>query len=185
MWALAHEATPFIDDLIVHGDTSLSGQHLGTLDGILKQAHRHVVDLDHKPITDPSLAAIAATMPLSHRGDDPSMCFFVSPSVIASYFDHVADGENAMLELWQHGQSKLTYNGMPLLEIPALARCNDILLTDPKNIIVGFEDDAQVALEKNTASGAPEIVLSLRMGVKYDNEHQVVRAINVHPGWSN
>ena len=78
------------------------------------------------------------------------------------------------------------YTGYPIIPIPlfpenlgAGTNKTNVLLTDMKNVHVGFHRDVRIETDRDISARMLVVVVSLRIGVKYAHEPAVVKATEV------
>jgi HK97 family phage major capsid protein len=178
-----------LEELVLQGDTASGDTYLALLNGVIKQATSHVVELGA-----PSGAGLTATvlrdalkaMPDEQLRDKANMKFLVSTDAELYYRDQMASRLTALGDQSMVGDAEMKYSGIPISAIPLmpgnLGGTTDRtvgLLLNPKNIHFGIWRNIRIESMRDIELGVTKIVVSMRVDVKYAEEDAVVKVINL------
>lgn len=175
-----------VEDLIVNGDTASADTFLASLDGVLKQATSHVVDVAGGTTTKEVFTDLFKALPQEFRRDKNALRYFTSGNSEVDYRNYLAGRATNLGDANLATAADISFMGMKILDIPMFPEnlgvgnnATNILLCDPKNIHAGFWRQITVETDKNISDGVVVIVVSLRMDVRFEHEPAVAKAINV------
>jgi len=175
-----------IEELIILGDTASADPFLSILDGVLKQATSNIVDAAGAPLNKDLLTDMLKTMPKRYVKNKRSMRFFSSLDADFDYRNQLANRTTAVGDRVLEEDVPIIHSGVPIVPIPLfpedLGTTGDqttVLLTPPKNILVGFWRRVRFETGRDISEGTFKVVCTLRADTKYQEEQAVVRAINV------
>jgi HK97 family phage major capsid protein len=184
-----------IEELVINGNTAVAGTdpYLGLLNGVLKQATSHIVDLGDAAgggLNATALRNAIKAMPSEQMRDKMNMKFFVSTDAELYYRDQMAQRLTALGDQSLVGADVLKYSGIPLFPIPLMpgnlpntgATVTDrtaALLLNPKNIHVGIWRQIRIESMRDIELGTTKIVVTMRVDVKYAEEDAVVKIVNI------
>lgn len=171
-----------IDELLVQGDTGSADAFLKTLDGMLAAATSNIVPGGSVALDSPVLKDSIKAMPTEFIRNKRRLRFLTSIDAETDYRDTLSDRATAVGDKFLEQDAPIMYSGVPLLDIPLfpedLGGGNDqtnVILTDPKNIMVGIWRKITLETDKDISAGILKIVASLRMDFKYMEETAVVK----------
>ncbi|MCM3365320.1 phage major capsid protein [Bacillus safensis] len=185
MQMLAERAAVDIEELILNGDTSSSDTYLAQLDGIRKQATSHIVDVAGEPLTRQVFKQGYKAVPPKYLRVPQEFRFYSSPGQEVEWKDKVADRQTNLGDAAVQGGLSSAF-GVPVKGIANMqpydadgTDVSDILLTHPKNIILGFSRNIRIEVEKDIRSRKFIIVLTAKLDSKFEEEDAVAKIIKV------
>lgn len=187
MQLLAERVALDMEEIIVNGDTSGgSDDFLQQLDGVRKQLTAHVVDAQKGALSKDLLKQAKKAVPAKYLRNPSEWRFYCSNGLETDWVDLVgerltANGDDSFI----NGSVKSAY-GVPVKGIAMLqdyedtsTQVSDIILTHPKNIVIGISRDIRIELERAPRERATYIVLTLKMDVKFEDPKAAAKIIKV------
>jgi len=185
MQMLAERAAVDIEELILNGDTSSSDTYLAQLDGIRKQATSHIVDVAGEPLTRQVFKQGYKAVPPKYLRVPQEFRFYTSPGQEVEWKDKVADRQTNLGDAAVQGGLSSAF-GVPVKGIANMqpydadgTDFSDILLTHPKNIILGFSRNIRIEVDKDIRRRKFIIVLTAKLDSKFEEEDAVAKIIKV------
>ncbi|MBU8697549.1 MULTISPECIES: phage major capsid protein [Bacillus] len=185
MQMLAERAAVDIEELILNGDTSSSDTYLAQLDGIRKQATSHIVDVAGEPLTRQVFKQGYKAVPPKYLRVPQEFRFYSSPGQEVEWKDKVADRQTNLGDAAVQGGLSSAF-GVPVKGIANMqpydadgTDVSDILLTHPKNIILGFSRNIRIEVDKDIRNRKFIIVLTAKLDSKFEEEDAVAKIIKV------
>ncbi|MFP7340377.1 phage major capsid protein [Bacillus safensis] len=185
MQMLAERAAVDIEELILNGDTSSSDTYLAQLDGIRKQATSHIVDVAGEPLTRQVFKQGYKAVPPKYLRVPQEFRFYSSPGQEVEWKDKVADRQTNLGDAAVQGGLSSAF-GVPVKGIANMqpydadgTDVSDILLTHPKNIILGFSRNIRIEIDKDIRNRKFIIVLTAKLDSKFEEEDAVAKIIKV------
>jgi hypothetical protein len=177
-----------IEELIVNGDTGSADAYLALLDGILAQASSNVVAAGGIKLQKSILRDMLKAMPSEFKAMKDQMRFITSENAKIDYGDTLADRQTGLgdNQLSSGDAGGIGYQGVRLMEVPLFPEDlgvgsdeTNVVLTDPKNIAVGFWRRVRFERDRIIGAGVNLFVATTRVDVKYEEETAVVKATGV------
>ncbi|PAC82337.1 phage major capsid protein [Bacillus sp. 7788] len=185
MQMLAERAAVDIEELILNGDTKSSDAYLAQLDGIRKQATSHIVDVAGEPLTRQVFKQGYKAVPPKYLRVPQEFRFYSSPGQEVEWKDKVADRQTNLGDAAVQGGLSSAF-GVPVKGVANMqpydadgTDVSDILLTHPKNIILGFSRNIRIEVEKDIRRRKFIIVLTAKLDSKFEEEDAVAKIIKV------
>ncbi|QNP15570.1 phage major capsid protein [Bacillus pumilus] len=185
MQMLAERAAVDIEELILNGDTGSSDAYLAQLDGIRKQATSHIVDVAGEPLTRQVFKQGYKAVPSKYLRIPQEFRFYTSPGQEVEWKDKVAERQTNLGDAAVQGGLSSAF-GVPVKGIANMqpyvedgADVSDILLTHPKNIILGFSRNIRIEVDKDIRRRKFIIVLTAKLDSKFEEEDAVAKIIKV------
>ncbi|MEC1270519.1 phage major capsid protein [Bacillus mojavensis] len=189
MQILAERAAVDIEELIVNGDTTSSDSYLAQLDGIRKQAVSHIVDLNGEELTRASFKKGIKAVPPKYLRIPQEFRFYTSPGIEVEWKDRVADRQTNLGDAAVQGGLSSAF-GIPVKGISNMqpytigeadtsTDVSDIILTHPKNIILGFSRNIRIEVDKDIRRRMFVIVLTAKLDSKFEEEDAVAKILKV------
>lgn len=175
-----------IEELVISGDTASDDTYLATLDGIIKQANLHLVDFGGDRVNRQNLTLMHRAIPKPYRRLKSQMAFMTSDNAEEDFRLLFEDRETDEADRRQADHREIRHHGTPLVPIGTwpenLGGGEDqtaIILTPPKNIVLGFWREIKFEVDRNVRAGEIAIVITCRCDVKFSDPNAVVKGINV------
>ncbi|WP_144525714.1 phage major capsid protein [Bacillus pumilus] len=185
MQMLAERAAVDIEELILNGDTKSEDTYLAQLDGIRKQAESHIVDVAGEPLTRQVFKQGYKAVPPKYLRVPQEFRFYTSPGQEVEWKDKVADRQTNLGDAAVQGGLSSAF-GVPVKGIANMqpydvdgTGVSDILLTHPKNIILGFSRNIRIEVDKDIRRRKFIIVLTAKLDSKFEEEDAVAKIIKV------
>ncbi|MCM3138960.1 phage major capsid protein [Bacillus safensis] len=187
MQMLAERAAVDIEELILNGNTASSDAYLAQLDGIRKQATSHIVDVAGEPLTRQVFKQGYKAVPSKYLRIPQEFRFYTSPGQEVEWRDKVADRQTNLGDAAVQGGLSSAF-GVPVKGIANMqpyemgedgTDVSDILLTHPKNIILGFSRNIRIEVDKDIRRRKFIIVLTAKLDSKFEEEDAVAKIIKV------
>lgn len=185
MQMLAERAAVDIEELILNGDTKSEDTYLAQLDGIRKQATSHIVDVAGEPLTRQVFKQGYKAVPPKYLRVPQEFRFYSSPGQEVEWKDKVADRQTNLGDAAVQGGLSSAF-GVPVKGIANMqpydadgTDVSDILLTHPKNIILGFSRNIRIEVDKDIRNRKFIIVLTAKLDSKFEEEDAVAKIIKV------
>ncbi|KIL13525.1 phage major capsid protein [Bacillus safensis] len=185
MQMLAERAAVDIEELIINGDTTSADPFLAQMDGVRKQAVSHIVDANGAEISRQLFKQAYKAMPSKYLRVPQDFRFYTSPSLEVEWKDQVANRQTGLGDAAIQGGLSSAF-GVPVKGLANMqpydeagTDVSDILLTHPKNIIVGFSRNIRIEVEKDIRSRKFIIVLTAKLDSKFEEEDAVAKVMKV------
>lgn len=189
MQILAERAAVDIEELIVNGDTASADPYLVQLDGIRKQAVSHIVDMNGEELSRATFKKGLKAVPPKYLRIPQEFRFYTSHGLEVEWKDRVADRQTNLGDQAVQGGLSTAF-GVPVKGVSniqpytvgegdAQYDASDIILTHPKNIILGFSRNIRIEVDKDIRSRKFIIVLTAKLDSKFEEEDACAKLINV------
>lgn len=172
-----------MDEVVVNGDTASGDAFLAQFDGMLKAATSNVVGPVAAALTSAPLKSMIKAMPTEYIRNKKKLAYLTSVDAETDYRDTLSARETVAGDKFLENDAPILYSGIPLYDVPLFpedlgAGTNEtnVILTDPKNIMVGIWRKITMETDKDISAGVLKIVASLRFDFKYVEETAVVKA---------
>lgn len=187
MQMLAQRAALDLEELVVNGDTAITGDpYLKLIDGIRKQAVSHVVDFEGAGLSKAAFKQAYKAMPSKYIRNPRDFRFFTSYMSEIDWIDHVSDRQTVLGDSSLQGGKASAYgipvNGIAMLQPYDSGDGNpvsDMLLTHPKNIVMGMSRNIRVEVDRDIRERKFIIVLTAKIDTVFEEEDAVVKVIGV------
>jgi len=185
MQMLAERAALDIEEVIVNGDKASSDPYLALLDGLRKQATSHVVDHAAGVFSKDVFKKAYKAVPAKYLRNPKDWKFYTSHGLEVEWKDQVAGRQTNLGDFSLQGGLASAY-GVPVDGIAMLQpytdsakTVSDILLTHPKNIVVGMSRNIRIEVDKDIRARKFIIVLTAKLDAKFEEEDAVAKVIKV------
>lgn len=173
------QIAPNIESIVLHGDTAIdpaTDDLLCLWDGVFKTCTANVVDntLSPLPVTSDRFAEAVKALPEKYMMQLPQMAHWCSKRAEIDLSETLKDrltglGDAAMVQ---------KYGGIPMSGVP-VKTCytmpsNLMLLTDPKNIILGIQRNIMIERVKFPKLQVIEFVITMRIDTTVQTPEAVV-----------
>lgn len=183
-----------IENILLNGNTALAAssrlnKSLRGLDGIRTQASAHVYDHQSGAVTDDLFDQMLQSIP-SQFSAPSGLKFYTSYKACLQYRKWLADRGTPAGDAFRAGTPPLGYGDVSvnMLELldeahggsgPTANKCTDVILTNPKNIVLGYRDEVEIEFERQARNKARLIIFSTKFDVKIAVDDAFVLGENV------
>ncbi|MCC2441994.1 phage major capsid protein [Bacillus paranthracis] len=185
MQMIAERAALDIEELIINGDKSSADTYLTLLDGLRKQATSHVIDHADGAFSKDVFKKAYKAVPAKYLRNPKDWKFYTSHGLEVEWKDQVAARQTNLGDFSLQGGLASAY-GVPVDGIAMLQpytdetnTVSDILLTHPKNIVVGMSRNIRIEVDKDIRARKFIIVLTAKVDAKFEEEDAVAKVIKV------
>ncbi|MGH0635198.1 MULTISPECIES: phage major capsid protein [Bacillus cereus group] len=185
MQMIAERAALDIEELIINGDKSSADTYLTLLDGLRKQATSHVIDHAAGAFSKDVFKKAYKAVPAKYLRNPKDWKFYTSHGLEVEWKDQVAARQTNLGDFSLQGGLSSAY-GVPVDGIAMLQpytnetnTVSDILLTHPKNIVVGMSRNIRIEVDKDIRARKFIIVLTAKVDAKFEEEDAVAKVIKV------
>lgn len=185
MQMIAERAALDIEELIINGDKSSADTYLTLLDGLRKQATSHVIDHAAGTFSKDVFKKAYKAVPAKYLRNPKDWKFYTSHGLEVEWKDQVAARQTNLGDFSLQGGLASAY-GVPVDGIAMLQpytdetnTVSDILLTHPKNIVVGMSRNIRIEVDKDIRARKFIIVLTAKVDAKFEEEDAVAKVIKV------
>lgn len=175
---IAERAALDLEELLVQGDTSSLDTYLALQDGVIKLSNVNVVDAAGSPVNVNIFNDSKKAMPTRYRRNLAAMRYFSSMDVESDYRVAVASRGTDLGDAVLTGNAPLPVLGTPLVGV-ALMPNENIVFTNPQNIIWGVQRDVRIERDRDVRARSWIIVLTLRVAIQIEETDAVVKVINL------
>jgi HK97 family phage major capsid protein len=167
-----------LEEKLVLGDTASGDDFLALQDGLLKFPTSNIVNQNNAPISHLLFVSMIKALPVKYRAKLATMKFYVNSNVELDYRAQLAQRQTALGDGMLTGTQPVSILGVPMVRCGFLPTTN-IILTDPRNILVGIQRKFRLATERHEEMRMIKIVVTMRVGQQVEDEVAMVKAINV------
>lgn len=171
-----------MDEVIVQGDTASGDTFLAQFDGMLVAATSNVVPGGTVPLSSTLLKNAIKLMPTEFIRSKKSLKYLTSVDAETDYRDTLSARDTVAGDKFLQTDAPIMYSGIPISDIPLFPEDlgggtneTNVILTDPKNLMVGIWRKITMETDKDIEAGVLKIVTSLRFDFKYVEETAVVK----------
>lgn len=175
-----------MDEVIVNGDTTSGDSFLAQFDGMLAQATSNSVGGGGNPMDSDDLKAAIKAMPTEFIRNKRRLRFLTSIDAETDYRDTLSNRDTVAGDRFLQDDAPIMYSGIPIMDVPLFPEDlgggnneTNIILSDPKNFMVGIWRRITMETDKDISAGVLKIVASLRFDFKYVEETAVVKVTAV------
>jgi hypothetical protein len=123
-------------------------------------------------------------MPSKYKKRKNMLAHFCSTTSEENYRDELTDRATVLGDKMLEGNNPLYYNSSRVLDVPVIPE--DLsgsktvaLFTDPRNIMVGWEQQVQFEVAKDISARMLIIVATVWVGFTYEDPNAVVKGTNL------
>ncbi|TYU83599.1 phage major capsid protein [Listeria monocytogenes] len=186
MQMLAERAAVDIEELMVNGDTTnATDSYLAQLDGIRKLVKSHIVNNNTGEISRASFKNAKKIIPAKYLRSPQEFRYYTSPSVETEWIDKLGDRQTSLGDSAVEGKTARPF-GIPIQSCANLQPydeagkdVSDIILTHPKNIILGMSRNISIEVDKDIRTRQFIIVLTAKLDTVFEEEDAVSKIIKV------
>lgn len=175
---MVDKASTEFEELIIKGDTGSLDELLATKDGLLKMAVSNVVNMGGAAISKTAFEQAKITMPDQYLKNPAQLRWFLSTDMETQYRSSVADRQTALGDTTLTGLAPLPVFGIRM-EGCSYMPSTSLILTDPKNIIFGFQRKISIEYDRDIESREIKIVMTLRADIKLEEEEAVTKVVGL------
>ncbi|MCP4678732.1 MAG: phage major capsid protein [Deltaproteobacteria bacterium] len=175
-----------LEEAVINGDTGSVDPFLQQLDGIIVQAQTNVVDAVGAPVSKDLFHDMMKALPTRYRKNKRELRFYTASDAELDYRNTLAERATVAGDKYLETDTPVLAAGTPIVGVPlfpsTLGLSNDqtvVILTHPKNIVVGVRRKIRIEWERSIRQRAVAIVVTLEADTKFAEEEGVVKAINV------
>lgn len=175
-----------IEEIVVNGDDTSLDTFLAQFDGMLAAATSNTVGPVAGPLTSTVLKNMLKDMPKEFIRNKKKLRFLTSVDAETDYRDLLSQRDTVAGDRFLTDDAPIMYSGVPLEDVPMFPENlgggtneTNVILTDPKNVLVGIWRKIRMETDKDIEAGVLKVVVSLRMDFKYIHEPAVVKATGV------
>lgn len=175
---IAERAALDIEELILLGDTVSADPYLALMDGILKRVSANTVNGTDVGITSDLFSNGIKALPTRYRRNKSLLRFLFAQDVEQDYRNALTQRGTSLGDAILTGSQALPVFGVPLRGAALMPYTNG-LLTNPKNMIVGFQRNVRIETDKDISAREWIIVLTARLANQVEEDQAVVKFTNV------
>lgn len=177
---IAERAALDLEELVIKGDTSLGSAdpYLDMLDGVLVLATDHIVDAAGEGISPAVFNRALKALPTKYRRNRNLMRFYSSMDVEQDYRLSLSTRGTDLGDAVLTGRQAVPVFGVPL-QGAALMPTENIVFTDPQNLIFGIQRNVRVESERLISEREVKIVLTARVAVAIEETDALVKVTNL------
>ena len=186
MGMLAKKTKSSMEKIVIQSDTALGAGDLAAMDGILKQATDHQVDLEDQQPDEDTFYEVLLGMPQQFRQDKSELTFFTSQDAEERYRKSLKNRFGSFGDQFITGSADTRGAGVGVVGVPYFpenigtgTHCTDLLLTNPMNIHVGVWKDFDLKTDENISTNELIIVIRCRFDVKIEVTDATALGINL------
>ncbi|MFI8709948.1 phage major capsid protein [Bacillus sp. NPDC077411] len=185
MQMIAERAALDIEELIINGDKSSTDPYLALLDGLRKQSTSHVVDFASGAFSKDVFKRAYKAVPAKYLRNPREWRYYTSTGLELEWKDQVANRQTNLGDAALEGGLANAYGvgvqGISMLQpyTDTTNTVSDIILTHPKNILVGMSRNISIEVDKDIRERKFIIVLTAKIDTKFEEEDAVAKVIKV------
>ncbi len=175
-----------LEEVVINGDVNSADPFLAQFDGIIVQAQTNVVDAAGAPMSKDLFNDMMKALPSRYRKNKRELRFYTASDGELDYRNTLAERATGSGDKYLETDAPVMAAGTPVEGVPLFpdnqGASNDqttVILTHPKNIVVGVRRKVRIEWERSIRQRALAVVVTLEADVKYAEEEGVVKAINV------
>jgi HK97 family phage major capsid protein len=173
-----------LSQLVLIGDSTGGATNLlKSMDGILKKVTTNVINGSTLTFGKSNFAGMWDTLADAYKSDPPALRFWTSFQRDTALRLGLSDRETTGGDAWLTGRVPLQFFGVPTEPMNfmpnAPSTLGNVLLIDPRNIIVGFHRNVTVETDRNIEDQFHMIVVSMRVDIAIEEEQAAVKAYSV------
>lgn len=175
MQMIAERASLDLEELAVNGDTASGDPYLALIDGLCKQAGTgHVVDFADAAMDKSAFKKGIKAVPAKYLRNPAEWRFYASQNAELDWKDLIAARQTQLGDQAIEGRLATAY-GIPVKGIAMLQpyvsntkTVSDMLVTHPKNIVIGMSRNISVEVDKDIRARKFIIVLTAKIDVVFE-----------------
>lgn len=173
-----------MDEVIIQGDDTSLDSFLASFDGMLVAATSHSVS-GGGALGSTALKSALKAMPTEFLRNKKRLRFLTSIDAETDYRTTLSERATVAGDQFLQDDAPIMFSGVPIMDIPLFPENlgggneTNVILTDPKNLMVGIWRRITIETDKDISAGVLKIVASLRFDFKYVHEDAVVKITGV------
>lgn len=179
---LAERAALDIEELVLNGDKSSDDAYLALIDGLRKQAaSQHVIDFKAAELTKDAFKQGYAAVPPQYLRNPREWAFYTSHLAQLEWIDYLTSRGTGLGDTALTNGGNINAYGVPIKPVAMMqpydagvdmenATVSDILLTHPKNILVGMSRNMTIEVEKDIRARKFIIVLTAKLDAVFEEK---------------
>jgi HK97 family phage major capsid protein len=167
-----------LEELCISGSSGTGGTYLELMDGVLELATSNVVSAGSATISKTVFRDAVKAMPDQFLRNRKALRHYIGVDNELTYRDTIADRQTAAGDQIIQGFAPVYAFGTPVVDVSQMPAANSIL-TDPKNLIVGFHRNVLVETDKDIRARNIIIVITMRIAFQIEEEIAVVKVTNL------
>lgn len=177
---LATRVATDLEEMVIRGDVTLAGSdaYLGLQNGLLATITSNTVDVNNASVSAAMFNNMLKALPVRYRRDLNALRFYVSQDVEQDYRLNVASRSTGLGDATLTGRNALPVMGVPMKGVALMPNANAVLV-DPQNLIVGFQRNVRVEIDKDIQTREIIIVVTARVATQMEEQEGAVKAINI------
>ena len=186
MSMITERAALDVEELIINGDKDSTDPYLKLIDGIRKQANKHVVDYADGEFDRDVLKKLYGSVPAKYLRDPQAWRYYMSNVNELNWRDQVASRQTNLGDTTLTSNNRPMAYGVPVQSVAMLQpytnatnEVTDILLTHPKNIVFGVSRNVRLEFDKDIRARTFIIVLTMKLDAVFEEDDAVAKATNV------
>lgn len=180
---IAERAAVDLEELALLGDTTSSDPYLALFDGWLKLCNKNVVVIPPStagaPLTRPDFSTMLKAMPAKYQRNIANLRYYMSTSNAIDASDLQGARNTALGDAQTTGMIPTTYHGVKVSPSPMMPE-EDVLFTNPKNLILGIHRDIFIEYEKLIRERTYAIVITARIAVAVEEPDATVHVTGLN-----
>lgn len=189
MRMIAERAALDMEELVVNGDTASSDPFLALINGLRKQVTSHIVDHTGEALGKDVFKKLYKSVPAKYLRNPSEWKYYASHGNEIEWKDVVVSRQTNLGDQALQGGKPTAYgipvNGIAMLQpydttIDTQTKSvSDMLLTHPKNIVVGMSRNLRIEVDKDITKRMFIIVLTAKLDAKFEEEDAVAKGIHI------
>lgn len=168
-----------LEELVILGDTTNgSDSYLALQNGIIAATSSNIVNNGGDPMDPTLFGNMIKALPTRYQKLLGMMKFYTSKTKEVDYRMSVAQRQTQLGDATLTGTAPVSVLGVPLKSAAYMPNPN-VILMNPKNLIIGVQRDMRLEFDKDIRERAFVMVVTMRLALAYEEEDMVVKAINV------
>ena len=172
-----------MEDLLINSDTANADlpAEMRQINGILAQCGTNVVDAAGKHINKDLFHNMLKALPSQYLRKRNDYRFFTSINRELDYRHYLTERMTNIGDRYLDNNSPVVYGGVGINAVPFMPEGTngEVLLMDPKNVVVGMWRNLKLEHDRDISSGYIKFVMTLRWDAKVIVDEATVKAINV------
>jgi len=174
---MAQRVAVDLEELIISGDTNSADPYLALLNGLLVKTTHNIVDGNNESLDPELLSSMVLAMPKQFRSIAGQQ-YWTSSNAEIVMRNTIASRNTGLGDAYLTGTQPITIQGKRLQGIHMMP-IGKAILTDPRNIIVGFQRMVRLESFRDIEARQIKFIMTARLDMALEEELAVVKAINL------